>query len=226
MTDAGELRNSVKYLSLTLREPPERRNPMHTFVADREAYERATLLAWNTPVVGLDVLLFRVSGPTDAYRDALADARFVEAFDVTRIDDDRFYAYVEHRTREADRDFREAILAKHLLVVPPITFEGTGTTRLRVVGRPADLEAVLDDVPEETSVTVRAIGEYDAPRSRVDPSLTDRQREAITAASEVGYYDVPRTGSVAEVADRLGCAESTASNHLRKAEARLVGEVV
>jgi hypothetical protein len=145
----------VKHLSLTLREPPERRNPMHTFVADREAYERAALLAWNTPAAGLDVLLFRVSGPTDPYRDALADARFVEAFDVTRIDDDRFYVYVEHRTREADR-----------------------------------------------------------------------QREAITAASEVGYYDVPRTGSVAEVADRLGCAKSTASNHLRKAEARLVGEVV
>lgn len=61
-----------------------------------------------------------------------------------------------------------------------------------------------------------------------DPaSLTvSAKREALEAGSRTGYYDVPRTGSIEDVASELDCAASTASNHLRKAESRLVGEVI
>jgi len=55
--------------------------------------------------------------------------------------------------------------------------------------------------------------------------LTDRQQEAVHAALEHGYYEVPREGTVEDVAATLDCAPSTASNHLRKAEARLVEAV-
>ncbi|MFB6270785.1 MAG: helix-turn-helix domain-containing protein, partial [Halobacterium sp.] len=48
------------------------------------------------------------------------------------------------------------------------------------------------------------------------------QREAVEAALELGYYDDPRAATQADVADRLDCAASTAGDHLRKAEAKLV----
>lgn len=52
--------------------------------------------------------------------------------------------------------------------------------------------------------------------------LTDRQQEAIGCAFRAGYYAVPRDCTLAEVADALDVDTSTASEILRRAEARLV----
>lgn len=43
---------------------------------------------------------------------------------------------------------------------------------------------------------------------------------------ELGYYAVPRDASLEAMADQLGYAASTASNHLRKAEAHVLGRLV
>ncbi|MEF8906631.1 MAG: helix-turn-helix domain-containing protein [Haloarculaceae archaeon] len=42
----------------------------------------------------------------------------------------------------------------------------------------------------------------------------------------MGYYDQPRATTHEEVAPQLGCAPNTASEHLQKAEAKLVNAVV
>ncbi|WP_370628387.1 helix-turn-helix domain-containing protein [Halorientalis salina] len=69
------------------------------------------------------------------------------------------------------------------------------------------------------------VGEYDRGLQLSESLLTDRQQEAVRAAIDHGYYEVPRSGSVEDVAAALDCAPSTASNHLRKAEARLAEAV-
>lgn len=55
------------------------------------------------------------------------------------------------------------------------------------------------------------------------PSLTRRQGEAILAAIDAGYYEAPRRVTTAEVAPRLGIARSTFEEHLKAAEAQLIG---
>lgn len=52
--------------------------------------------------------------------------------------------------------------------------------------------------------------------------LTDRQQEVLERAFRAGYYAVPRDCTLAAVADDLGVDTSTASEVLRRAEARLV----
>jgi hypothetical protein len=52
--------------------------------------------------------------------------------------------------------------------------------------------------------------------------LTDRQREVLEAAFEAGYYEWPRECTGAEVADRLGIASSTFSEHIHAAERKLL----
>lgn len=52
--------------------------------------------------------------------------------------------------------------------------------------------------------------------------LTDRQQEVLEAAFRAGYFEVPRDATLAAVADDLGVDKSTASETLRRAEARLV----
>lgn len=52
--------------------------------------------------------------------------------------------------------------------------------------------------------------------------LTDRQQEVLERAFRAGYYEVPRDCTLASVAADLGVDTSTASEVLRRAEARLV----
>lgn len=68
-----------------------------------------------------------------------------------------------------------------------------------------------------------AVGPYDRGVGR---TLTDRQREAVTAAWSAGYYEVPREAGIDEVAGRLDCAVSTASDLLRRAELRMVANTL
>ena len=75
-------------------------------------------------------------------------------------------------------------------------------------------------------VTVEEVGDYDRRHATVASDVTDRQFEAVSAAVEVGYYAVPREAGLGDVAGELGCAESTASNLLRKAEASVMRRVV
>ena len=53
-------------------------------------------------------------------------------------------------------------------------------------------------------------------------SFPPRQREILNVAFERGYYDIPRETTLEEIADEIGITKTTASNHLRKAERRVI----
>ena len=216
----------MKYLHLTLREPPEWRNPMHTFLMHHEEMRKSELLNWNTSDDDLDVILFRIVGAEEPYTDALEDSSFVVGYETARIDDESFYVYIEHDTRDVDQQFREPFLERRVLAVPPIEYTEDGETKVEIVGRSEDVQATVDDIPAEIDVRIDQVGEYDRGLQLSPSLLTDRQHEAVRAGRDAGYYDVPRTGTVEDVASALDCAPSTASNHLRKAESRLIEAVV
>lgn len=52
--------------------------------------------------------------------------------------------------------------------------------------------------------------------------LTDRQAAALAAAIEIGYFDTPRRASAEDLAAKLGVSPSTAVEHLRKAEKKVL----
>ncbi|SNZ03870.1 Predicted DNA binding protein, contains HTH domain [Natronoarchaeum philippinense] len=70
--------------------------------------------------------------------------------------------------------------------------------------------------------------EVELVRERVDSErlLTDRQRELLVEAVERGYYDTPRECSVTELAEAIGCAKSTCSETLHRAEERVIKQFV
>jgi len=57
-----------------------------------------------------------------------------------------------------------------------------------------------------------------------DTLLTERQRECLQAALNEGYFDVPRTCTLAELSDTLDVDKSTASETIRRGQARVLEE--
>lgn len=55
--------------------------------------------------------------------------------------------------------------------------------------------------------------------------LTDRQREVLEVALYSGYFEWPRTASGEEVADSLGIAPATFSQHLRRAQRQVFEDI-
>lgn len=59
-----------------------------------------------------------------------------------------------------------------------------------------------------------------------ESALTAAQREALAAAHESGYFQVPRETSLAGVAERIGISPQATSERLRRAEEKLVSQVL
>lgn len=56
--------------------------------------------------------------------------------------------------------------------------------------------------------------------------MTTKQRDAVINAYQNGYYDIPRKISLAELAQDAGISLSTLAEHLRKAEQKLMKQVL
>jgi predicted DNA binding protein len=56
--------------------------------------------------------------------------------------------------------------------------------------------------------------------------LTDRQRESLRTAHRMGYFEYPREANAGEVADELGIATPTFTEHLTAAQRKLLSSIL
>ena len=56
--------------------------------------------------------------------------------------------------------------------------------------------------------------------------LTEKQRDMLITAYRMGYYDVPRKITSLDLAKKFGLADATVVEHLRKAEYRLIKQII
>ncbi|WP_336336797.1 helix-turn-helix domain-containing protein [Haloarcula brevis] len=217
----------MKYVSLSLWMAPEVRHPMHQFVVEHDGYEASYLLRGNDVGTDLQTLLFHVDGfPPEPYRAALERADTVREYAISPCPDETFYLYVQDSPSATGHDLVEALTRAGLVIVSPVAYRADGTVALTLVGPGGTVQQAVETVPDGVSVDVREVGEYDSRRLDTGAALTDRQFEAVAAAVDCGYYADPREGGVDDVADELGCAPGTAAQHLRKAEAHVMADLL
>jgi len=216
----------MRYLDATFSQPDWMLHPMQQFIRRSDAVRYEELRAWNVVDSDTEYELFYAEADRERYEAELSAVDSVRWYDLTPIDEGSFYVYICQTTRAEDRQWRSAFAERNLLVVPPIVYDSNADFDMTVVGSSEDLQAMLDGLPEEIDVTVDAIGEYDRRHAPVAGGLTDRQLAAVEIAVELGFYDVPRTAAVADVAERLNCAESTASTLLQRAAGSVMQRLV
>ena len=108
---------------------------------------------------------------------------------------------------------------------PMLPFEvRDGRVRVTLVGDNEQVKAFL----ENSGVNYKVMSLTDAKFSPNSPisRLTEKQQEAISLAFRLGYFDTPRKISADELAAKLGLASSTLAVHLRRAEHRLLADML
>ena len=211
----------VKHVRLTMRAPEGTVHPVFDMLTRGEHVERVRGLHWNFSEDRLGILHY-VEGELDAYVAELESLPSVLDYDVARTDDDGFYVYHRCVVRGGARELFETFTRETLLLVPPIEFGADGSATFSLFGDGAEVQTALDSVPAAVEVAVHEVtGMAETPEVTA-ATLTTRQREAVEAALSLGYYDIPREASHEEVAEAMDCAPSTAAEHLRKAESKLL----
>ncbi|MFW5984600.1 MAG: helix-turn-helix domain-containing protein [Halobacteria archaeon] len=87
------------------------------------------------------------------------------------------------------------------------------------------VESLRDAYP---SVGVRRVTTADPDDTRLvyADELTDRQREALETAHRMGYFNHPKRSNATEVADEMGIAVSTFTEHLSTAQRKLLDDLL
>lgn len=217
----------MKYVDVRFRLPDWMLHPMAEFVRHEDAVRYEELLTWSVrPEEGVEYALFYVEADLDRYREAIRGVESIVEYRLAPVDDASVHVWACEEIRPEERAWRAAFEDRHLVVVPPVRFDEDAVMGMTIVGDGRDIQQVLGDLPEAVEVTVEEVGTYDRRGGTPAGALTDRQLEAVRAALELGYYEVPREASLADVADALGCAESSASMLLRRAARAMFSRVL
>lgn len=171
---------------------------------------------------GIETTISYVEGDPEAVESVLAAEEAFVAYEITPGEDGCFL-YCRQALSDSAMATFEAFRRDTVVVVPPYELRPDGTIRMTVVGSPADLQAVIDGFPDGVDVDVLRVGDH---AGGPIGELSGRQREAVRIAWDRGYYEVPREAGIEDVAEALDCAVSTASDLLRRAEARLVANAL
>lgn len=195
----------MKHLRATVRATLEDAPPIFALLAHSPSIEEARALEMVTSSDDYMTFLVAIDGDVAGLAAEAAEMEAIESVETVHVDEDAGYVLVVVRPEEeplvAARRRETGVRG----VIPwlPVVYRD-GTMRVRVVGDPARLQEMLERGPAGVEVTVEEIGEFRGSIDTAWAGLSARQREAL------------------EVAAELGCAPQTASDHLQKAEGRVI----
>lgn len=197
-------------------------HPVYDLLAGGADYlSEVELINWNVSAEPAGFLI-RAVGDVEAFAADLEALPEVLHQEFIRVDDEEFYVYHTCERNPMTDAIFDAFSTQSLLVAFPMVYHDDGAATVTVVGPEPDIERVIADVPDGLAVDIEAVGGPAVREDGVLSRLSDRQREALEAALEVGYYELPRRSTTEDVAAVMGCRPSTAAEHLRKAESKLV----
>ncbi|WP_231190143.1 helix-turn-helix domain-containing protein [Haladaptatus sp. DYF46] len=208
----------MKRVRITIAPPDTYLPPVYQLLTSGTPYlSHVQIVNWNVadPPVGF---LLRVRGDYEKLRQALTTSTNVRDFEVFPDSRSEAYCFLAAKQPTVGRALFENFTRDDLLTIPPIECYDDGSSSFTLVGTDTAIQAAIDGIPDGVDLSVEAVGQRPVTASG---SLSPKQRDAVRAALRVGYYDVPREATTKDVAQEVGCAPATASEHLRKAESHV-----
>ena len=114
-----------------------------------------------------------------------------------------------------------------LLMARSPEFLDVNRMKAEVIGKEAEIKKFLQ-YANRLSNTYKILGltSVDTKAESLLSRLTLKQKQALLTAYALGYYDVPRRISSEELSRHLNADKSTVVEHLRKAERKLIDEII
>lgn len=185
------------------------------------------VLDWNLVADDASTLLYAIDGDAIEFQRAARDTPGIDNITLSNADCAISYALLEARSSAIPffKTMVAAVAHVGMIMRRPLVYRNN-RSHGHVVGKPAPLQAMFDEVPDGIDVQITTIGQF--PCATVDRSrqLTNRQREVIETAVAMGYYEQPRQITHQDIADELRCGLSTVTEHLQKAEDKLVRSAI
>lgn len=98
---------------------------------------------------------------------------------------------------------------------------------LNLIGQPGDVERLIEHMREwGTGIEIVSITNYHTRDRGVLSVLTDRQLSVVRRAHKMGFFDHPRRADARTIADALGMRHTTFLTHIRKAQKRMLDELL
>jgi len=101
-----------------------------------------------------------------------------------------------------------------------------GTFKISAIGEEKELKKMLKGYKLLANVNKVSYHKGVYQEHNLLSVLTDKQRDIILAAKREGYYDYPRKINTKELAAKVGISKATVVEHLRKAEGRLMANIL
>jgi DNA-binding CsgD family transcriptional regulator len=116
----------------------------------------------------------------------------------------------------------------HIMMSKPPEFLDVNKMKAEVIGKEKEMQKFLNYTATLNSHPFKLTGlsALEPRQESLLASLTGRQRQVLITAYSLGYYDVPRKVSSEEVSRHLNMDKSTFIEHLRKAERKIVAQVI
>lgn len=217
----------MRYLNLTARPSAAVRPQLFDLIAGGEIVAETRLLDWNLGSSGSPTVLYAIDGAPSRFNRRARAIDAVSSIDIESIDEETFYALatIDPAGVPLLQRLLSILTRSGLVVVTPVVYRDNQVSA-GLVGRSDALQQTVDTFPESVDVDIREVGAVPALRGPRMTVLSDRQRQALEVALDIGYYDRSGEATHEDIAEQLECAPSTASEHLKKAEAKLVKSTI
>lgn len=144
------------------------------------------------------------------------------------LDKDKHGAYTVLYRGKPNVDFHRAreFWSAGTSMLSPLDIKG-GRLRATFLGNSKQIKGILD-LLDDSGIRYKTKQFTDASLLPGSPlsALTAKQRQVLTAAFRAGYYDLPRKVGSRQLAAKLNIGSSDMIKHRRKAERRLLAELL